>query len=186
MRKHLCLTLLLASLCLLLVGCGQKDETVPEENTSIESGEPAQTPPAETPAETDDSQEPDEASQGQQTDESPRYEDNFAVDEEAVTDFAKKIQAVVADKDLEGLADLMAFPNYVGFPEEGAFVDTREDFLALGAEQVFTDELLSEIAEADLEDLSPSMAGFILSKNGAPNIVFGVSDGHLAIVGINY
>ena len=65
-------------------------------------------------------------------------------------------------------------------------MDTREDFLALGAEQVFTDALLSEIAEADLEDLSPSMAGLILSKNGAPNIVFGVSDGHLAIVGINY
>ena len=58
--------------------------------------------------------------------------------------------------------------------------------MALGSERIFTDDLLTEIAQADLSDLPPSKAGFILSSTGRPNIVFSVSGGQLAIVGINY
>lgn len=92
----------------------------------------------------------------------------------------------MADQDLEGLADLMMFPNYVGFTEDPAFVNTREEFTALGADRIFTQEMCDQIAAAETEDLQPSEAGFVLSADGRPNIIFGVNEGHLAIVGMNY
>ena len=113
------------------------------------------------------------------------YEDNFAVDSNAAKEFAQKIQAAAADKDLEALAALMAFPVYVGLPDAKT-VESREDFLALGAETVFTEGLLESLANADVENLNPSMAGFSLSGGGTANINFGVRDGVLAINGINY
>ena len=115
------------------------------------------------------------------------YEDNFAVDKEAAAEFGKKVQAVVADKDLEGLAELTSFPTYVGFEEGGAMPATKEEFLELGADRIFTDSLVQSVGAADVNALSPSMAGFSLSEgNGAPNIIFGVVNGELAVQGINY
>ena len=89
------------------------------------------------------------------------------------------------DKDLEELAALTAFPVYVGLPDVGV-VETKEDFLNLGAETVFTEELLKSIEMADIEDFQPSMAGFSISDGKTANINFGVVDGILAINGINY
>lgn len=114
------------------------------------------------------------------------YKDNFDVDSAAAQAFAEKVQAAVADRDLEALADLTAFPVYVGLPEVDGGVESREEFINLGADQVFTPELVASVAAADLSDLSPSMAGFVLSDGGSANIIFGVSDGVLAIKGINY
>lgn len=67
------------------------------------------------------------------------YEDNFAVDSRAAAEFADKIKEAVAAEDLEALADLTAFPVYVDI-ENANDVKTREDFLALGAEAIFTEE----------------------------------------------
>lgn len=113
------------------------------------------------------------------------YEDNFAVDSAAAKEFAEKVQAAAADQDLEALADLTAFPVYVGLPEAGV-VETREDFIKLGAETIFTEELLKSVESADIENFQPSMAGFSISGGGSCNINFGVADGALAINGINY
>ena len=113
------------------------------------------------------------------------YEDNFAVDSKAAKVFAEKVKAVAADKDLEALADLTAFPVYVGLPGVDV-VETREDFLELGAETVFTEGLLKSVEMADIENFQPSMAGFSISDGGTANINFGVVDGVLAINGINY
>ena len=176
MYKRFGLTLLAAALCLLLAGCGQSQQT-PSEEPPAQSG---QTEPAEGAAE--DPAEGETAS----GETAPTYEDNFDVDAEAAADFARKIQDAVADQDLEALADLMMFPNYVGFTEDPAFVNTREEFIALGAERIFTQELCDQIAAAETEDLQPSEAGFVLSADGRPNIIFGVNEGHLAIVGMNY
>lgn len=123
------------------------------------------------------------ASQENQTPEAS-YEDNFAVDTSAAAAFADKVKAAVAAKDMDALADLTAFPVYVGIAEDG--VETREDFMALGAEKVFTPELTESIEGADTSNLQPSMAGFSISKDGGPNIIFGVVNGKLAISGINY
>ncbi len=113
------------------------------------------------------------------------YEDNFAVDSKAAKEFAEKVKEAAAQKDLEALAELTAFPVYVGLPDAGV-VETREDFLNLGAEAVFSDELLESVEKADIENFQPSMAGFSISDGGTANINFGVADGKLAINGINY
>lgn len=113
------------------------------------------------------------------------YEDNFAVDSKAAKEFAEKVKEAAAQKDLEALAELTAFPVYVGLPDAGV-VETREDFLNLGAEAVFSDELLESVEKADIGNFQPSMAGFSISDGGTANINFGVADGKLAINGINY
>ena len=180
------LSLLAAALCLLLTGCGQdtsSNETPPASSSSSqETQQPAdeETAPEETPEEAPDAQAPEEDTEEQ------TYTDNFSVDQAAVQAFAQDIQQVVADQDLEGLADLVSFPVYLGFADDPQSVETREDFVALGADRIFTEALLTEISTADTSTLEPSQAGFALSTSGRPNIVFGVSNGHLAIVGINY
>ena len=133
--------------------------------------------PAETKAEETTASETLETSSG--------YEDNFAVDSRAAAEFADKIKEAVAAEDLEALADLTAFPVYVDI-ENANDVKTREDFLALGAEAIFTEELKKSAANADTENMQPSMAGFSVSDGGSANINFGVRDGVLAVNGINY
>lgn len=115
------------------------------------------------------------------------YEDNFAVNSKAAKQFAKKVKAAAAKKDLEALAELTAFPVYVGLPDVDV-VETKEEFLALGAETVFTEELLKSVKKADINHFQPCMAGFSISddKTGNANISFSVVDGALAINGINY
>lgn len=131
-------------------------------------------------AEMTETNDADEAAQTPQM-----YEDNFAVDSKAAMAFAKKIQEAVAQKDLEALAELTAFPVYVGLPDVGV-VETKEDFLNLGAEAVFTDELLESVQNADMDHFQPSMAGFPVFDGGTASINFGVTDGVLAVNGINY
>ena len=180
------LILLAAALCLLLTGCGQdtsSNETPPASSSSSqETQQPAdeETTPEETPEEAPDAQAPEEDTEEQ------TYTDNFSVDQAAVQAFAQDIQQVVADQDLEGLADLVSFPVYLGFADDPQSVETREDFVALGADRIFTEDLLTEISTADTSTLEPSQAGFALSTSGRPYIVFDGSNGHLAIVGINY
>ena len=185
-----------------LTGCGEGRDAQQDgvqgisletqEGTLQETGEetPEETPETQQGAQQDAQQESasDEAaaeSAAQESRTGAGYEDNFAVDSKAAKEFAQKIQAAAADKDLEALAALMAFPVYVGLPDAKT-VESREDFLALGAETVFTEGLLESLANADVENLNPSMAGFSLSGGGTANINFGVRDGVLAINGINY
>ncbi len=114
------------------------------------------------------------------------YEDNFAVPTEDAVAFAEKIQAAVADEDLEALADLANYPIYVALGD-GSVIESKEDLMALGADKIFTQEMKDSIANADLSDLSASMAGFTLYSTGdAPNITFNVQNGVLGISGINY
>ena len=86
---------------------------------------------------------------------------------------------------MDALAELTAFPVYVGLPDAGV-VETEEDFLKLGADEVFTDDLLESIEKADIDNFQPSMAGFPISDGRTASINFGVVDGVLAINGINY
>ena len=114
------------------------------------------------------------------------YEDNFAVPTEDAVAFAEKIQAAVADEDLEALADLANYPIYVALGD-GSVIESKEDLIALGSDKIFTQEMKESIANADLSDLSASMAGFTLYSTGdAPNITFNVQNGVLGISGINY
>lgn len=162
-----------------LTGCGEGQASHQETQQDIPaniSEETGQDSVAEK-AETDEAEKPAQSSEG--------YEDNFAVDSKAAKEFAGKIKEATAQKDLEALAELTAFPVYVGLPDVGV-VETKEDFLNLGAEAVFTDELLESIEMADIENLQHSMAGFPISDGRTASINFSVVDGVLAINGINY
>ena len=182
---------------MVMAGCGQKaaEEKNPEQETEQveETEQESSVEDAQTEA-VDDGQTEEEGGAQEETEASPEgspegqlYEDNFAVDEDAVVSFGEKIQEAVAAKDMEALADLTAFPVYVGLPDTDGVVETREDFLALGAEQVLTDELVSSVEQADLSGQEPSMAGFVVAdESGRPNIIFGVVEGKLAVTGINY
>ncbi len=114
--------------------------------------------------------------------------DNFDVDGKEILAFAEAVKEAVAAKDLEKLADLTGFPVYVGLDGVGV-VETREDFLALDPELVFSKEMTASIEKADPDDLSPSMAGFTLmdyETQGSPAVTFGLVKGELRITGINY
>ena len=183
---------------MVMAGCGQDSaedtaaqETEQTEEVSTEemeqTEEAAESAPEDESTAESDSQTDAGDSQAENAGEEQTYEDNFAVDSEAVTAFADKIKEAVAAKDMEALADLTAFPVYVGIPDTEGIVETRDDFLALGADQVLTDELLESVASADMSGQEPSMAGFVVAgESGRPNIIFGVVEGKLAITGINY
>ncbi len=184
---------------LAMTGCAGKTEpaetTAAQETAKMEELQPAESM-EETEAKTEAAGE-ETKSENAEAAEKPQaearaengstggYEDNFAVDRAAAAEFAAQIKEAVAAKDLDALAELTAFPVYVGLPDVGA-VETKEDFLALGADAVFTDELVSSVANADTENMQPSMAGFSISDGGKANINFGVRDGVLAVSGINY
>ena len=158
----------------------EKTETETKEKAEAEAIEEAI---EETEPETVEESGPE---QGENVVQEPEeYEDNFAVDSMAAKEFAGKVKDATAKKDLEALAELTAFPVYVGLPDVNV-VETKEDFLKLGAETIFTDELLQSVEMADIENFQPSMAGFSISNGGTANINFGVVDGVLAINGINY
>lgn len=155
-----------------------QEENLPEEASEAKETQPAQTQ-QETGAQTEAQSAENEAAAG-------GYEDNFAVDSAAAAEFAGKIKTAVAEKNLEKLADLTAFPVYVGFKDGGTPVESRDEFLALGADKIFTQELVDSVAAADENALFPSMAGFVLSDGSKANIIFAVNEGELTIVGINY
>ena len=183
---------------MVMAGCGQDSaegtaaqETEQTEDVSTEETEQtedaAESAPEDESTAESDSQTDAGDSQAENAGEEQTYEDNFAVVSEAVTAFADKIKEAVAAKDMEALADLTSFPVYVGIPDTDGMVETRDDFLALGADQVLTDELLESVASADMSGQEPSMAGFVVAgESGRPRIIFGVVEGKLAITGINY
>lgn len=200
--KNLKLAAAAGLFALVLAGCGQGAATETTAETAAETTEAAGEETAEeasaeeseeTSAEADEAggqetsgEAEEETEDGAEESAAGGYEDNFSVDSQAAADFAVQVQAVVASDDLQGLADLTAYPVYVGIGE-GQAVESEEDFLALDPAEVFTDELKGAVAAADPEALEPSEAGFVLSdENGKANIIFGVVDGELAVRGINY
>lgn len=162
------------------------ESTAPAETeTPVQTEAPAQA--ATDAAETEAAAGSEAASSStEETQASGGYADNFAVDSEAAAAFGTRIKDAVAAQDIEALADLASFPLYVGFTDESVNVTSREEFVALGAERIFTPELVDSVGNADVNGLSPSMAGFALSSNDGPNIIFSVVNGALAIQGINF
>lgn len=190
------IAILLALTTMMIAGCGSNTKNADsqtEVSTSTETAD--ETSSDETDTEETDSnsgETANEATDSQQEAADPgdgNYEDNFAVSHEAAVDFAEKIKSAVAAKDQKALADLVNYPVYIGFKDEGQTVDTKEDFMKLDASELFTDDLLNAVANADESEdvLSPSMAGFNLYSNDASaSLTFSVQDGKLGVTGINY
>ena len=149
-----------AVMVLSLTGCGQEKEksnnVAPETGTLLESGE-SETEQSQEQAAQQEAAAATEPADQEQTDQDPAadttegaqqeaaaggsWEDNFAVDKAAAAEFGGKIKEAVAEQDIEKLADLTAFPVYVGVIGDGTVVETREDFIALGADALFTEEM---------------------------------------------
>lgn len=190
------IAILLALTTMMIAGCGSNTKNADsqtEVSTSTETTDEASSDETDT-EETDSNsgETANEVTDSQQEAADPgdgNYEDNFAVSHEAAVDFAEKIKSAVAAKDQEALADLVNYPVYIGFKDEGQTVDTKEDFMKLDASELFTDDLLNAVANADESEdvLSPSMAGFNLYSNDASaSLTFSVQDGKLGVTGINY
>lgn len=190
------IAILLALTTMMIAGCGSNTKNADSQteiSTSTETTDEASSDETDT-EETDSNsgETANEATDSQQEAVDPgdgNYEDNFAVSHEAAVDFAEKIKSAVAAKDQEALADLVNYPVYISFKDEGQTVDTKEDFMKLDASELFTDDLLNAVANADESEdvLSPSMAGFNLYSNDASaSLTFSVQDGKLGITGINY
>ncbi len=173
MRKRWNVLLIAGAVMALAVGCGAKEETKSVQETMTVS----ETVEAEgTTAHTAETEKAPETA-----------DDNFSVDPADAEDFGRSVKEAVAAKNLEKLADMTAFPVYIGFEDGGISVESKEEMTALGEEKIFTQEWMDSIAQADETALSPSMAGFVLTgENGGSNIVFGMRDGELAVSGINY
>lgn len=183
MKNKMICALLTTVMVLSFAACGSQGNAAASAESTVtsESGAKASTveSSAEASAETTTEVSADAAN-------GTSYEDNFAVSTEDAAAFAKKIQDAVAAEDLNALADLVNYPVYVALGD-GSVIETREDLIALGADKIFTPELKDSMANADLSELSPSMAGFTLYSTGdGPNITFNVQNGVLGISGINY
>lgn len=190
------IAILLALTTMMIAGCGSNTKNADsqtEVSTSTETTDEASSDETDT-EETDSNsgETANEATDSQQEAADPgdgNYEDNFAVSHEAAVDFAEKIKSAVVAKDQEALADLVNYPVYISFKDDGQTVDTKEDFMKLDASELFTDDLLNAVANADESEdvLSPSMAGFNLYSNDASaSLTFSVQDGKLGVTGINY
>lgn len=190
------IAILLALTTMMIAGCGSNTKNADSQteiSTSTETTDEASADETDT-EETDSNsgETANEATDSQQEAADPgdgNYEDNFAVSHEAAVDFAEKIKSAVAAKDQEALADLVNYPVYISFKDEGQTVDTKEDFMKLDASELFTEDLLNAVANADESEdvLSPSMAGFNLYSNDASaSLTFSVQDGKLGVTGINY
>ena len=183
MKNKMICALLTTAMVLSLAACGGQGNgtaATTESSAAVESSVEASTEAAAEATTETVSNATDSAASG------ASYADNFAVPTEDAVAFAEKIQAAVADSDLEALADLANYPIYVALGD-GSVIENKEDLIALGADAIFTQELKDSIANADLSDLSPSMAGFTLySSSDAPNITFNVQNGVLGVSGINY
>lgn len=210
--KKLAVLVLTGVMSFTIMACGPKTEgtsgagtettgSTVEENESTAAGEETVDAPEteEQPEETTENTEtqPEEntenteqPAEGENEGSDGEYQvgdlDNFDVDSELVAAFGAEVKTAVANQDLEALADLAFFPMYIGFADGGVSVNSREEFIELGAEKIFTQEMIDAIAAADENSLSASRAGFSLTDDGSPNIVFGVADGSLAVMGMNY
>ena len=177
MKNKMICALLTTVMVLSFAACGSQGNAAASAESTVTSESGAEASTAESSAA--------EASAETTTEVSADAANGTSYEEDAAA-FAKKIQDAVAAEDLNALADLVNYPVYVALGD-GSVIETREDLIALGADKIFTPELKDSMANADLSELSPSMAGFTLYSTGdGPNITFNVQNGVLGISGINY
>lgn len=102
--------------------------------------------------------------------------------------FAKQIQHIFSQRDIEALAQLCAYPVYVTTEANTEGLDVA-DAAGLKAQKddIFTDAMLQAVAGVDPDRLTPSQAGiFVGSESGSPGLFFSLAeDGYLKIMGIN-
>jgi hypothetical protein len=96
--------------------------------------------------------------------------------------FAEKIQEAVSDRNLEELAELIAYPCvFINGDQETIILKKQEDLLKLNPDMVFGDDLMISIAKVDTATLKKSEEGIVMGE-GASRIVFQeTADGSIGI-----
>lgn len=98
--------------------------------------------------------------------------------------FAEKVQKAVAKKDMEALEALCAYPLYVSLGEgQGNEIADKDAFMKLDADKIFTEAMLKEIADTDVDTLEQFGVGVIMGTEN--NIIFNNANGKPGITGIN-
>lgn len=164
-----------------VVGCGNRQDPVqPETETQAETGTEVRTEKeAETEYVIEDTSE--------QTTEFYLPKEETDKLEEQYREVLTQIKTAVADRNMEELAQYVAYPCYVGIPDVIA-VRSEEEFEALDVDQVLTEELVDVIENTDIDSLELYDAGYVVSgESGKPNITIGTGeDGKVGITGFNY
>lgn len=172
-KKLMLVTGLMAATMLTISACSSKDTA-----TS------ATTAPVTTTAETTTAVEETTTVEATTIEETTKELAPGEMSAEDIRSFAEEIQITVADKDLDALADLCGYPVFVGLENgEGLEIMEKEEFLAIGEDNIFTETLMKEIAAIVPEELEQFEAGVVMGD--AANIIFGSVEGAPAIVGIN-
>lgn len=164
---------------IVLFGCGKSDapEAVQEETVQDETVQ------EETAQE--------ETVQEETVDAAETENSDNEISEEEPTElyhaFGESLQAVMSERKMEDMAELLVYPCNLGI-DDGVVVEDGEQFLALDADKVFTDELVNAVVNADLDAIEVSEAGFVVGDpSGKPNVTIGLdSNGMIGITGINY
>ena len=156
------------------------------------SSQPSETTAAESTQENDTSAESSDASEketAQTTD--ADYAEDETLSEKEITElyrgFARSLQSIIANKNMNDLAELLVYPSYIGI-DDGIVVNNRTEFMALDADKVFTDALIEAVKTADVSSTELTKAGFIVGDpSGKPAVTFGLDkEGSIGITGINY
>ena len=153
----------------------QPSETTTAETTAAES-----TQENGTSAESSDASETTTAGEKEtaQTTDADHAEDE-TLSEKEITElyrgFARSLQSIIANKNMNDLAELLVLNN-------------RTEFMALDADKVFTDALIEAVKTADVSSTELTKAGFIVGDpSGKPAVTLGLDkEGSIGITAINY
>lgn len=203
MKKKLMIVLAICAMAVMATACGSKTDTKATTaagttteaakeagNTAEESKSGKETTKAvETTVDEEEAKGPgattaaDSDGEAVVDQENKNYEDLENSDYEG---FAKQVVDAVKAKDMNALADLLAYPSYVSCVKDNeGVVNTKEEFMAQDPEAIFDQSLVDAMDKADLSDLTPLMTGVVIGDD-TPNIIFNSVDGKLGITGINY
>lgn len=204
MKKKLMVALAICAMAVMVTACGSKSDTkttTTAAGTTTEAAKEAgnkaeesksdkeTTKAVETTVDEEEAKGPgattaaDSDGEAAVDQENKNYEDLENSDYEG---FAKQVVDTVKAKDMNALADLLAYPSYVSCVKDNdGIVNTKEEFMAQDPEEVFDQSLVDAMEKADLSDLTPLMTGVVIGDD-TPNIIFNSVDGKLGITGINY
>ena len=152
------------------------------------SSQPSETTAAESTQENDTSAAREKETA--QTTDADHAEDE-TLSEKEITElyrgFARSLQSIIANKNMNDLAELLVYPSYIGI-DDGIVVNNRTEFMALDADKVFTDALIEAVKTADVSSNELTKAGFIVGDpSGKPAVTFGLDkEGSIGITAINY
>lgn len=187
--KKLNFTILLTLITLTLAACGSPSPS------SSSNAAPTGTPPVKEQIPESNSPAPDaEASDAGPADTafavtpSPDGEFSNPSLTDSQREFCEKIIAAVKSKDLQALSDLCNYPLYVDLGDGGQVIETKEAFLALDAEKLFTDAMAASVTGCDLDTVTVPLAGITLCTDyDQPSITSSYNEaGELGISGINF